>query len=228
MTQDNLLSPATSFALFNDQTIRKEWHNGEWYFSVVDVVEILTDSKDSKQYIKKILMRDPILKSNWGTICTLVQMHGKDWKKRKVQASNNQGLLRIIQSIPSPNAEPLKQWLATIGNERLEEIDDPEAGIIRARKRAISAYKAKGWSDGDIKQRLDMIDARHSFTDLLKDLGVEDTKAYGIITNMTYSWSDMTAKEYKEFKWLYGKNDNLRDHMSKPEMLLTQLAEEAA
>ena len=119
--------------LFNDKTVRTHWdaENEEWYFSVVDVVAILTDSADPKQYIKKMRSRDSELSANWGTICTPVEMTGMDGKRRKIQAATTRGILRIIQSIPSPKAEPFKQWLARVGSERLDEIADPEKAIMR-------------------------------------------------------------------------------------------------
>lgn len=131
--------------LFESKKIRSVWNEEEqkWYFSIADVVEALTDSTDVKQYVKKLRQRDEPLNSNWGTICTPVEMIAADGKKRKILAANVEGLLRIIQSIPSPKAEPFKRWLARVGYERLEEIENPE--LAQARMREI--YKAKGYSD---------------------------------------------------------------------------------
>ena len=131
----------SEIALFEQKEIRRVWQNEEWYFSVLDVVKALTDSTDPKQYIKKMRARDPELSNNWGTICTPVQMIAADGKQRKVQAANSEGLLRIIQSIPSPKAEPFKRWLAAIGAERIREIADPEIAALRAQ----DLYRKKGY-----------------------------------------------------------------------------------
>lgn len=122
-------------ALFEEKEIRRKWYNEDWYFSVEDVVQVLTDSVDVKQYIKKLKARDQELNNNWGTICTLVEMIAKDGKKRKIRTANSKGILRIIQSIPSPKAEPFKLWLAQVGSERLDEIVNPELAINRAKER---------------------------------------------------------------------------------------------
>ena len=149
--------------LFEDKLVRSVWNNEkeEWFFSIVDVVEVLTDSVDPKQYLKKLKTRDEELNNNWGTICTLVEMKGNDGKNRKIQSSNMKGILRLIQSIPSPKAEPFKLWLAQVGNERLEQIQDPELSIIQALK----DYKKLGYSDNWINQRLKSIEIRKDLTD---------------------------------------------------------------
>jgi len=133
------------FEFFDDQTVRKVWHidEEEWYFAIYDIVAVLTDSSDPKQYIKKMRTRDKELNSKWGTICTPLPMIAHDGKMRRIQASNTEGLFRIIQSIPSPKAEPLKVWLAKVGAERLDEYADPEKAIDRA----VATYQAKGYSD---------------------------------------------------------------------------------
>ena len=144
--------------LFENRKIRTAWdnENEEWYFSISDVVEILTDSKDVKQYIKKMRSRDPELNLKWGTICTPVEMIANDGKKRKIQAADTKGILRIIQSIPSPKAEPFKQWLAQVGAERIEETIDPELTIDRA----LETYLKKGYTREWINQRLQAIQVR--------------------------------------------------------------------
>ncbi len=141
--------------IFEDRKIRAAWdeEQEEWYFSVVDVVAVLTDSVDPKQYIKKMRSRDPEINSNWGTICTLVQMIAADGKKRKVQAATIEGILRLVQSIPSPKAEPFKAWLAHVGAERIEETIDPELTIDRA----LATYLQKGYTREWINQRLQAI-----------------------------------------------------------------------
>ncbi|MDO5577599.1 MAG: Bro-N domain-containing protein, partial [Fibrobacter sp.] len=139
------MSEDTAIKLFEEKEIRSIWDDkkGEWYFSVYDVVRILSDSSDVKQYIKKMRSRDDELSLNWGTICTPVAMKALDGKIRKIQASNTEGILRIIQSIPSKKAEPFKMWLAKVGSERIDEISDPELSI----ERAVEVYRAKGYSD---------------------------------------------------------------------------------
>ncbi len=142
--------------LFESKKIRSVWNETEqkWYFSVADVVEALTDSTDVKQYIKRLRQRDELLNSNWGTICTPLQMIAADGKKRKIQAANVEGLLRIIQSIPSPKAEPFKEWLAKVVYERIEETEDPE----KAFDRAMETYLKKGYSKNWINQRLKSVE----------------------------------------------------------------------
>lgn len=207
---------------FEDQSIRTAWdeEQEEWYFSVQDAVAVLADSKDPKQYIKKMRTRDPELNVNWGTICTPVQMIAADGKRRKVQAANTEGLLRIIQSIPSPNAEPFKMWLAQVGRERIEEIIDPELTI----ERALDTYAKKGYPAEWINQRLQTIRARKELTDAWKEHGVQEGKEYGILTDeVTKAWSGMNTRQYKNLKGL--KKENLRDNMTTLELALNMLAE---
>lgn len=211
-----------SIQLFEQQTIRTVWDNQteEWYFSVQDVVAVLTDSKDPKQYIKKMRARDPELSSNWGTICTPVQMVAADGKKRKVQAANTEGLLRIIQSIPSPKAEPFKLWLAQVGRERIEETIDPEQAIDRA----LETYLKKGYTEDWVHQRILSIRVRNELTAEWQARGVEQGREYAILTDeITKAWSGMTTRQYKNLKGL--KKENLRDNMSTTEIILNMLAE---
>ena len=149
--------------LFQDKNIRSVWNASEelWYFSVYDVVEALTDSNDPKQYIKKMRSRDKMLDLNWGTICTPLEMVALDGKRRKIQSANVKGLLRIIQSVPSPKAEPFKQWLAQVGYERLEEIENPEL----AQERMKELYEKKGYPKDWIDKRLRGIAIRQNLTD---------------------------------------------------------------
>lgn len=212
----------SNIRLFNDARIRVSWNDQEeeWYFSVVDVVAVLTESLDPKQYLKKIRNRDQELNSKWGTICTPVESTGKDGKKRKVLMGNTKGILRLIQSIPSQKAEPFKIWLAQVGSERLDEIEDPE----KAFDRGIKYYRQKGYSEEWIKQRIISIDVRRELTDEFKIAGITDSKEYAILTNeLTRSWSGMSIKEYKEIKGL--KKEGLRDNMSNLELTLNMLAE---
>lgn len=211
----------TSIKFFEDYKVRTSWHNEKeiWYFSVEDIVFVLTESTDVKQYIKKMRKRDPELNSNWGTICTHVQMIAKDGKNRKVMASDTEGILRLIQSIPSPKAEPFKLWLAKVGSERLDEMQDPEIAI----NRALQYYLAKGYSPEWVNQRLKSIEIRKALTDEWQRNGVKNSE-YAILTDiLTKEWSGMKTREYKDFKGL--KKESLRDNMSNMELVLNMLAE---
>lgn len=208
--------------LFEDQKIRVAWdaEREEWYFSVQDVVAVLSESIDPKQYIKKMRARDPQLSANWGTICTPVQMLAADGKHRKVQAANTEGILRIIQSIPSKKAEPFKAWLAMVGRERIEETIDPEQAIDRA----LETYLKKGYSEEWVHQRLLAIRIRNELTDEWRRRGVQKGREYAIPTDeITRAWSGMNTRQYKNLKGL--KKENLRDNMSDLELVLTMLAE---
>lgn len=211
-----------SIQLFEDRKIRTAWdeEQEEWYFSVQDVVAVLAESSDPKQYIKKMRTRDPELSANWGTICTPVQMPAADGKMRKIQAANTEGLLRIIQSIPSPKAEPFKRWLAQVGRERIEETIDPEQAIDRA----LETYQKKGYDTDWIHQRLLSIRVRNELTAEWQECGVQQGKEYAILTDdITKAWSGMTTRQYKKLKGL--KKENLRDNMSTMEIVLNMLAE---
>ena len=211
-----------SIQLFEDRKIRTAWdeEKEEWYFSVQDVVAVLSESTDPKQYIKKMRARDPQLSANWGTICTPVQMLAADGKQRKVQAANTEGILRIIQSIPSPKAEPFKRWLAQVGRERIEETIDPEQAIDRA----LETYLKKGYSEDWIHQRILSIRVRNELTAEWQARGVEKGREYAILTDeITKAWSGMTTRQYKNLKGL--KKENLRDNMSTLEIVLNMLAE---
>ena len=211
-----------SIQLFEDRKIRTAWdeEKEEWYFSVQDVVAVLSESTDPKQYIKKMRTRDPQLSANWGTICTPVQMLAADGKQRKVQAANTEGILRIIQSIPSPKAEPFKRWLAQVGRERIEETIDPEQAIDRA----LETYHKKGYDADWIHQRILSIRVRNELTAEWQARGVEQGREYAILTDeITKAWSGMTTRQYKNLKGL--KKENLRDNMSTLEIVLNMLAE---
>ena len=211
-----------SIQLFEDRKIRTAWdeEQEEWYFSVQDVVAVLSESADPKQYIKKMRARDPQLSANWGTICTPVQMFAADGKQRKVQAASTEGILRIIQSIPSPKAEPFKRWLAQVGRERIEETIDPEQAIDRA----LETYQKKGYDADWIHQRILSIRVRNELTAEWQARGVEQGREYAILTDeITKAWSGMTTRQYKNLKGL--KKENLRDNMSTLEIVLNMLAE---
>ena len=208
--------------LFEDRKIRTVWDDKEekWYFSIVDVVAVLTDSADPKQYIKRMKSRDEGLKANWGTICTLVPLVSEDGKKHKEMTADTTGIFRIIQSIPSRKAEPVKQWIAHVAAERIDQIQDPELSI----QQAMMDYKRLGYSDNWINQRLKSIEIRKDLTDQWKLHNVEEGIQYATLTDIIYQhWAGKTAKEYKEFKGL--KKENLRDNMTNEELVLNMLAE---
>lgn len=212
----------SNIKLFESKQVRSKWNEQEqkWYFSVQDVVEVLTDSSDVKQYIKKLLSRDAVLKRNWGTICTLVEMIAADGKNRKVQAATAQSILRIIQSIPSPKAEPFKLWLAQVGSDRLDEIENPELATQRTRE----LYKLKGYPDDWIEKRMRSIAIREELTDEWKTRGVKEQKEYAILTaEISKAAFGLTPAQYKKVKGL--KSQNLRDHMNDLELIFSMLGE---
>ncbi len=208
--------------LFHEQRVRTVWDDKEekWYFSIVDTVSILTDSADPKQYIKKMKSRDEGLKSNWGTICTLLPLTSSDGKKHKEMVADVQGLFRLIQSIPSPKAEPFKLWMAEVARERLDQMQDPELSI----NQALADYRRLGYSDNWINQRLKSIEIRKDLTDQWKIHNVKEGVEYATLTDIIYrSWAGLSAKEYKQYKGL--KKENLRDNMTNEELVLNMLAE---
>lgn len=209
--------------VFEEQEVRRTWHNEQWYFSVLDVVQALTNSKDTKQYVKKMRARDKELSVNWGTLCTLLEIVSKDGKKRKETVANLQGIFRIIQSIPSPKAEPFKLWLAKVGQERIEEIQDPERAMVRVKK----LYEQKGYSEDWVAKRMRGINVRNTLTDEWKGRGAKEGMEFAILTNEIYQGTfEMTAQGIKDYKNL-NKPDNPRDHMNELELILTMLGEAA-
>jgi DNA-damage-inducible protein D len=212
----------SNIKLFESKQIRSVWNEEErkWYFSVQDVIEVLTDTVDAKDYIKKMKKRDTALNSNWGTICPLVEMVAADGKKRKVQAANTQGLLRIIQSIPSPKAEPFKLWLAQVGSDRLEEIENPELAAQRTRE----LYKLKGYPDDWIEKRMRSIAIREELTDEWKNNDIKLQKEYAILTaEISKATFGIVPSQHKKIKGL--ANQNLRDHMTDLELIFSMLGE---
>lgn len=207
---------------FENRQIRTAWDETqeEWYFSVVDVIAVLTDSKNPTDYLKKMRKRDEQLGAYLGTNCPQVAMRTATGKIRKTLAANTEQLLRIIQAVPSPKAEPFKLWLAEVGRERIEETIDPELTIDRA----LSTYLQKGYSREWINQRLQAIQVRKELTDEWQDRGVRQGVEYAILTDeITRAWSGMTTRQYKKFKNL--KKENLRDNMTTMEIVLNMLAE---
>ena len=209
--------------LFEDNKIRSVWDNEkeEWYFSVVDVVGALTDSPNPRDYwyrVKKRMSEEE--KSQLSTFCRQLKLKAPDGKMRETDAADMQGIFRIIQSIPSPKAEPFKMWLAEVGKERVDEIIDPELTIDRA----LETYLKKGYTREWINQRLQAIQVRKELTDKWQDHGVKEGREYAILTNeISKAWSGMTVRQYKDFKNL--KKENLRDNMSTLELVLNMLAE---
>ena len=214
----------TNIKLFQDKKIRSAWNDEEeqWYFSVVDVVEALTDSVNPVDYLKKLRKRDEKLSSYLGTNCPLVEMLTETGKKRKTLAANIKGLFLIIQSIPSPNAEPFKQWLAQVGYERMLEIENPEL----AQERMKELYEKKGYPKDWIDKRLRGIAIRQNLTDEWKRRGIDSEMDYAILTaEISKATFGMTPSEYKAYKGLTKKNQNLRDHMDDLELIFTMLGE---
>lgn len=211
----------TNITIFEDKQVRRTWHNEQWYFAVNDIVKVLAESTDPQQYIKRMKLRDPELSVKMGTICTHLDIISKDGKLRKENMSNLEGVFRIIQSIPSKKAEPFKQWLAKVGQERIEEIQDPERAIVRAK----NIYTAKGYGDDWISKRMRGINVRNTLTDGWKDRGAKEGLEFAILTNEIYKGTfEKNAKEIKEFKSLRNE-DNPRDHMNELEIILTMLGE---
>lgn len=211
--------------IFEGSQIRSVWDNEreEWYFSIVDVVGSLTESNNPRDYwyrVKKRMSEEE--KSELSTICRQLKLKAPDGKMRLTDVADMQGIFRIIQSVPSPKAEPFKMWLAEVGKERIDEIIDPELTIDRA----LESYARKGYSREWINQRLQAIQVRKELTDTWQDHGVKGGNEYAILTNeISKAWSGMTTREYKDFKGL--KKENLRDNMSTTELILNMLAETA-
>ena len=210
--------------IFEGNQIRSVWdnENEEWYFSVVDVIGTLTESKDPGAYWRKLKQRLKEEGSEVVTFCHGLKLMATDGKMRETDTCDMKGIFRIIQSVPSPKAEPFKIWLAEVGKERLDEIVDPELTI----ERALETYLRKGYSREWINQRLQAIQVRKELTDSWQDHGVKEGLEYAILTNeISKAWSGMSTREYKDFKGL--KKQNLRDNMSTTELILNMLAETA-
>ena len=211
--------------MFEGSQIRSVWDNEreEWYFSVVDVIGSLTESNNPRDYwyrVKKRMSEEE--RSELSTFCRQLKLKSTDGKSYKTDVADMQGIFRIIQSVPSPKAEPFKMWLAEVGKERIDEIIDPELTIDRA----LESYARKGYSREWINQRLQAIQVRKELTDTWQDHGVKEGREYAILTNeITKAWSGMTTRQYKDHKGL--KKQNLRDNMTTTELILNMLAETA-
>ena len=211
--------------LFEGNQIRSIWDSEkeEWYFSAIDIIGVLTESKNPRDYwyrVKKRMSEEE--KSELSTFCRQLKLESSDGKKYNTDVADMQGIFRIIQSVPSPKAEPFKMWLAEVGKERIDEIIDPELTIDRA----LETYLKKGYTREWINQRLQAIQVRKELTDTWQDHGVEKGREYAILTNeITKAWSGMTTREYKDHKGI--KKQNLRDNMTTTELILNMLAETA-
>ena len=208
--------------VFENKKVRTAWNEEteDWFFSVIDVIEILTESENPRRYWSDLKIKLSTEGSElYGDIVQL-KLPAADGKMRLTDVLDTKGILRLVQSVPSPKAEPFKMWLAKVGSDRLDEIADPEKAILRG----ADFYRAKGYTEGWINQRLQTIEMRKELTDEWKKRGIESEKDYAILTNeMTKAWSGLTVKEYKEKKGL--KKENLRDNMTNIELVLNMLAE---
>ena len=216
------MNKETAIKLFNDQKIRTLWDEEQekWYFSIVDVVAVLTESVNPQAYWRKLKQRLRAEGNETVTNCHGLKMIAADGKMRLTDVADTEQLFRLIQSIPSPKAEPFKVWLARVGRERIDEIEDPELGIDRL----METYFKKGYSKEWINQRLKSIEVRKELTDEWETRGVKKGQEFAILTDeITKAWSELTTKQYKKLKDL--KKENLRDHMTNLELVLNMLAE---
>ncbi len=209
-------------AFFEGKEIRKIWHNDQWFFSIVDVIEILTDSPIPRTYWSKLKAKIK-KESELNPIWVQLKMLSSDGKSYKTDSANTEGVLRIVMSVPSPKAEPLKQWMAQVSTERIEETENPELGFERLRE----IYKAKGYSDEWIERRMQSIETRKQLTEEWKKRGVKEGQEYSILTaTVAKGTFGLTPSEHKELKGLAKPSENLRDHMTPLELIFTALSEE--
>tara|TARA_Y100000310_G_scaffold340225_1_gene435278 strand:+ start:7873 stop:8721 length:849 start_codon:yes stop_codon:yes gene_type:complete len=214
-----------ALVVFKDKEIRRVWHDDEWFFSVIDVVRALTDSVNIRDYWYKVKKRELEASGiELSTICRQLKLEASDGKKYATDCANTENMLRIIQSIPSKKAEPFKRWLAKVGYERVQEIENPELAQNRVKK----YYELKGYPKEWIEKRLRGIVIRQDLTDEWKERGAEEQKDFAILTNeISKATFDKTVGEYKEFKGLERPNQNLRDHMTDWELILSMIGEKA-
>jgi hypothetical protein len=216
------MTKETAIKLFNEKQIRTHWDEEQekWYFSIVDIAGVLSESIDPQAYWRKLKQRLKEEGNETVTNCHALKMQAADGKMRLTDVADTEQLFRLIQSIPSPKAEPFKMWLAQVGRERIDEIEDPELGIDRL----METYLRKGYSKEWINQRLKSIEVRKELTDEWENRGVKKGQEYAILTDeITKAWSGYTTKQYKNLKYL--KKENLRDHMTNLELVLNMLAE---
>jgi len=212
----------SNIKLFEEKKVRSQWNEQEekWYFSVIDIIEILTESKDANAYWRKLKQR--LKEEGNETVTNLhgLKMKAQDGKQRLTDVANVEQVFRLVQSIPSPKAEPFKQWLAKVGYERLQEIQDPSQSIDRARENWEKMGRSQKW----IQQRMTGQETRNKLTDYWKESGVSENKDFAFLTNIIHQeWTGLSVKKHKEIKGL--KSQNLRDHMSEAELIFTALAE---
>ena len=218
MEQDNKV------VIFQEKQIRRIWYNDQWFFSIIDIIAVLTDSPSPNTYWEKVKKRMKTemlneLSPNWGRL----KMLAADGKMRSTDTANTEGILRIVMSVPSPKAEPLKLWMAQVSTERLEETENPEIGFERLKE----IYKAKGYSDEWIARRMQSIETRKQLTDEWKNRNVKEGHEYSILTaTIAKGTFGLTPSEHKDYKGLDKPNQNLRDHMTPLELIFTALSEE--
>jgi len=223
MAKNKNIESENKLVVFQGKEVRRAWHNEEWYYSLVDIVAILSESKNSTDYLKKIRKRDEELKTYIGTNCPQIEMQTSTGKNRKTLAGNTKDVFRLIQSIPSKKAEPFKQWLAQVGKERLDEIENPEL----AQERMKEIYEQKGYPKDWVDKRLRGIAIRQNLTDEWKERGIKEQRDYAILTaEISKATFGMTPSEYKKFKNIPVKSKvNLRDNMDDLELIFTMLGE---
>jgi DNA-damage-inducible protein D len=213
----NMEENKNKIVVFQEKNVRRVWHNEQWYFSVIDVIEVLTESPNPRKYWSVLKVREPQLATN----CSQLKLMASDGKSRSTDVANTEGIFRILMSVPSPKVEPFKLWLAQVGKERLDEQSNPEIAIERAR----TIYKAKGYSDKWIESRIKSIDIRKQLTDEWYKRGVKEGQEYSILTaEIAKATFGISPSEHKSLKNL--KKENLRDHMTNLELIFTMLGEE--
>lgn len=218
------MDKTNKLVVFQDKKIRREWYKDEWYFSIIDIVEVLTDSENPRKYWSVLKTRLKQEGNELATNCSQLKLISTDGKKRLTDVANTREIFRIIQSVPSKKAEPLKQWLAQVGYERIEEIENPELGQDRIKE----YYELKGYPKDWIDKRLRGIAVRQELTDEWKNRNISTNDEFAILTNeISKATFGKTVGEYKEFKQLKRKNQNLRDHMTDWELILTMVGEKS-